>query len=446
MYAIVDIETTGSYAAANGITEIAVFIHDGKNIIDRFETLINPLQPIPYFIQRLTGITDEMVVNAPTFEEVASQVFELLNDKIFVAHNVNFDYSFLKHQLQECGYSLETKKLCTVRLTRKVFPKLPSYSLGNICRALKISLENRHRAGGDARATVLLLEKLLAHDAQPFIAQFLKKSSGEQYLPLHISKEQMDRLPHRPGVYYFRNEKGKVIYVGKAKDLKKRVHSHFTHNGAGKQKQEFIRNIYSISYSICGTELMAAILEEAEIKKLWPVYNTSRKQPNLLYGLYSFTDQRGYLRLAIDKKRKNLRAIHTFGLLWDGYRLLWNMVERYQLSPGLCFLTTTEAENNLSEPRDEPVQYNQRVTKALENFHEELPSFAILGEGITEEDQSCLLIEKGRFFGMGYIPQKMKFEDIHRLKKKLTPYPDNDFIRNAIAHYAKDHPQHIIQF
>src|SRR5690606_27800274 len=125
MYAIVDIETTGSYAAANGITEIAVFIHDGKNIIDRFETLINPLQPIPYFIQRLTGITDEMVVNAPTFEEVASQVFELLNDKIFVAHNVNFDYSFLKHQLQECGYSLETQKLCTVRLTRKVFPSLP---------------------------------------------------------------------------------------------------------------------------------------------------------------------------------------------------------------------------------------------------------------------------------------------------------------------------------
>lgn len=446
MYAIVDIETTGSYAAANGITEIAIFIHDGKNIIDRFETLINPLQPIPYFIQNLTGITDEMVASAPTFEDVASKIFELINDKIFVAHNVNFDYSFLKHQLQECGYALETKKICTVRLTRKVFPNLPSYSLGNICRALEISLKNRHRAGGDALATVLLLEKLFAHNAQPVIEQFLKKSSGEQYLPLHISKEQLDQLPHRPGVYYFRNEKGKVIYVGKAKDLKNRVHSHFTHNGSGKLKQEFIRNIYSISYNICGTELMAAILEETEIKRLWPIYNTSRKQPNLQYGLYSFTDQRGYLRLAIDKKRKNLPAIHTFGLLWDGYRLLWNMVERYQLSPGLCFLAKTEAGSDLPIVQDEPVQYNQRVTKALEHFHEALPTFAILGEGITEAEQSCLLIEKGRFFGMGYIPQKMKPADIHRLKKKLTPYPDNEFIRNMITHYAKDHPQHIIQF
>ena len=134
MYAIVDIETTGGYAAANGITEIAVYIHNGERVVKRFETLINPNRIIPHFITGLTGIDNAMVADAPLFDEVADTLFELLNDKIFIAHNVNFDYSFLKHHLKESGYELTAKKLCTVRLSKKVFPNLPSYSLGNLCR------------------------------------------------------------------------------------------------------------------------------------------------------------------------------------------------------------------------------------------------------------------------------------------------------------------------
>ena len=129
MYAIVDIETTGGHASAHGITEIAIFIHDGIRVLRRFESLVNPLQEIPYFIQVMTGITDEMVSSAPDFEELAPRIYDLLKDKIFIAHNVNFDYSFLKHHLQQCGYELDVKKLCTVRLTRKVFTDLQSYSL-----------------------------------------------------------------------------------------------------------------------------------------------------------------------------------------------------------------------------------------------------------------------------------------------------------------------------
>lgn len=446
IYAIVDIETTGGYAASNGITEIAVFVHDGTKVIDHFETLVNPMQPIPYFIQTMTGITNEMVADAPSFEEVAAQLFALLNDKVFIAHNVNFDYSFLKQQLQQCGYELSAKKLCTVRLTRKVFTTLPSYSLGNICRSLQIPIENRHRAGGDAWATVQLFEMLLRNNAQPHIEQFLKKSSKEQYLPLHLPKEQIEKLPRKPGVYYFRNQKGKVIYVGKAKSLKQRISSHFTHNGAGRQKQEFIRNVHDISYQLCGTELMAAVLEETEIKRLWPIYNTSRKQISLQYGLYVFEDQRGYARLAIERKLKHLRPVHTFGLLWDGYRLLWKMIERHRLSPRLCFVDKTRDADECTEEYDEPAVYNQRVEQALQTLHDELPTFAVLGEGVEDGQQSCLLIEKGKFYGMGYVPLEMKLKDVGKLKKVLTPYHDNDFIRDMIYRYAETNPQQMMSF
>ena len=119
MYAIVDIETTGSYASANGITEISIHVYDGEKVVEQFETLINPQQPIPYFIQAMTGITDTMVSDAPHFEDVAEKIFSILQNNIFVAHNVSFDYSFVKHQLAQCGFQLHTKKLCTVRLARK---------------------------------------------------------------------------------------------------------------------------------------------------------------------------------------------------------------------------------------------------------------------------------------------------------------------------------------
>ena len=161
MFAIVDIETTGGYAANNGITEIAIVLHDGKNEIRRFESLVNPQYPIPRYIQALTGITDQMVANAPPFEELAPAVYELLKDAIFLAHNVNFDYSFVKQHLANSGYNLETKKLCSIRLSRKVFPGLPGYSLGKVCRHLGITVSNRHRAMGDAEATARLFERII---------------------------------------------------------------------------------------------------------------------------------------------------------------------------------------------------------------------------------------------------------------------------------------------
>ena len=266
LYAIADIETTGGYASANSITEIAVYIYDGYEIIDQFETLVNPHQPIPHFIKVLTGISDEMVQLAPSFEEIAPRLYELFQGKVFVAHNVNFDYSFVNHQLQTLGFSLNCKKLCTVRYARKIFPKLDSYSLGNLCKYFNIPMQNRHRAGGDAKATVELFQLLKQRDVNNHLQTMIGKQSKEQFLPLYLNKEDIDHLPLTPGVYYFHDAKDKIVYVGKAIQLKKRVVSHFSNNKPSRQRQEFMRNIHRISYKQCGTELMASVLETIEIK------------------------------------------------------------------------------------------------------------------------------------------------------------------------------------
>ncbi|MGK2861271.1 MAG: 3'-5' exonuclease, partial [Chitinophagaceae bacterium] len=188
-YAIVDIETTGGFAATNGITEISIHIFDGQKVTEIYETLVNPCQPIPYYIQSMTGITNEMVKGAPLFQEVAEKIYSLLHDKIFVAHNVNFDYSFIKSHLSASQLNLQCKKLCTVRLSRKIFPGLSSYSLGNLCHSLGIRIHDRHRAGGDTQATVTLFQLLLNRDKEKIIEKSLLKNSKEQILPPHVSKE-----------------------------------------------------------------------------------------------------------------------------------------------------------------------------------------------------------------------------------------------------------------
>src|SRR5215217_3489188 len=183
LYAVVDIETTGGFASGNGITEISILVHNGVEVVSVYDTLINPEQDIPTYIESLTGISNDMVIDAPVFSDVADEIYELLHDKVFVAHNVNFDFSFIKHHLSNCGYELNCKKLCTVRLSRKLLPGHGSYSLGKLCAALNISLHNRHRAGGDAAATAELLTLLLNADMEGIIAQTLSRTSKEQVLP-----------------------------------------------------------------------------------------------------------------------------------------------------------------------------------------------------------------------------------------------------------------------
>ncbi|MND91952.1 hypothetical protein D3C80_840950 [compost metagenome] len=451
LYAIVDIETTGGYASNYGITEVAIFIHNGKEVIDSYETLINPGSSIPIHIQSLTGISNEMVKNAPSFSEVAENIYQLLHDKVFVAHNVNFDYSFLTHQLTTCGYQLQAPKLCTVRLARKIFPGFPSYGLGKLCKQLDITIENRHRAGGDANATTILFSKLIENDNGNFILQSLKKGSKEASLPSNLPKEQIDQLPYTAGVYYFYDKKGAIIYIGKAVNLRKRVLSHFTNNKATQQKQDFLRNIYSISFTECGTELYAFVLEALEIKKHWPKYNRSLKQFDQLFGLYLFDAQNGYKRLAVSKKIKHFKPLVTFNSLSDGYRFLYQLIDDYELCPKLCFLHKNHEScstdcKGACKGEETADTYNSRLDLALESINNYLPSFAIIDEGRTSMEKSCLLIHRGEFYGMGFIEEETNWNNLDLLKQSLTNYPSYDYVKNLIYQYTLTNPGKSIFF
>lgn len=452
MYAIIDIETTGGYAAANGITEIAIRLFDGEKVTERYDTLVNPLQPIPRYIQGMTGITDAMVATAPTFEEIASEVNDLLKDRVFIAHNVNFDYSFLKAHLAANEFMLNNKKLCTVRLSRKIIPGLPSYSLGNLCHSMGIRVQNRHRAGGDADATVDLFQILLQRDQQQFIKNSLRKDSKEQTLPPHLPREQFEQLPYTPGVYYFHNARDKIIYIGKAKNLKYRVNSHFSNNSESRQKQNFLKHVHRISFTSCGTELMAHILESAEIRHWWPAFNYSQKRWEDVYGIFAFEDQRGYLRLAIEKNKKHLHAIHTFHYLTTGHSILRKLIREFQLCPRLCYLQKDIGFcqgrqdgycKGACDGEEDILNYNKRVSEAIASLQHE-PSFAIVEEGREPGEKSCVLISRGCFYGMGYLPADFQIESVDQLKQLLTPYKESMYVRNLVLGYGAENPLKVV--
>jgi DNA polymerase-3 subunit epsilon len=455
MYAVVDIETTGGYAGANGITEIAVLLHNGMEVEGSYHTLINPQVKIPRYITALTGIDNAMVEGAPRFGDVAEHIYNLLQGRIFVAHNVNFDYSFIRHHLDASGYSLQARKLCTVRLSRKIFPGLPGYSLGNLCRQLGISIAQRHRAMGDAAATARLLTKLIAADREGVITKMLKAGSRESYLPLNLPHTDIDNLPAVPGVYYFHDAKDRVIYVGKAINLRKRVTSHFSNNAPSRRKQELVRNVYRISYQECGSAIAASVFESIEIKRLWPVYNYSQKKWEFAFGLCTYEDRNGIKRLAIERKRKNLQTFYSFTLLAEGHTVLRKLIREHGLCPRYCFLQSDDQPceghqeqtcRGICAGRESAYAYNQRVEEAITHIQDELPTFAILDAGRRMGEKSCLLMERGSFYGMGFIPDESVFDTLADLKAMLTPYTGNENVRAMMIRHAELYPERTLSF
>lgn len=450
LFAIVDIETTGGHAAGAGITEIAIIISDGVHILDRWQSLINPLRPIPSFIQQLTGISNSMVEGAPHFAELAGHIHALLQDKIFVAHNVNFDYSFVRYQLAHCGLELHNRKLCTLRLARKVFPGLSRYSLGQLCHALGIQHENRHRAYGDAAATAILFSKLIAADTEGHWAAMIKGRNREQYLPPNLPVEQLDNLPEKPGVYYFYNAKGKVIYVGKARNLFKRVKSHFANNKASRQKANFLLEIHGLSFRLTATDLMAQILESTEIRKLWPIHNHSQRGYHPQYALYSYEDRQGYLHLGIERYNPRLACLYSFNTISEGQDLIRMLCTEFRLCLRLCGLANGAdcAQGKFAEgcqgqccSPEGPTSYNEQVSLAIHWIAESLPSLVLIDQGREPGEQSCILMEAGEFKGMGYFKTTATPADWNGFLEVIEPMPDNDFIRGLILRTAKNFPE-----
>jgi DNA polymerase-3 subunit epsilon len=449
MYAIVDIETTGGSHKHEKITEIAVYVHDGNKVVKEFTSLINPERNIPYFITGLTGITNEMVADAPKFYEIAKQLVEIMENCIFVAHNVNFDYHFVREEFARLGYDFKREQLCTVKMSRKFIPGKRSYSLGNLCQDLGIVVNDRHRASGDALATVKLFELLLSINGGSLKGSSNLVELSQKNIHPDFDTSLVAKLPHLTGIYRFLNEKGDIIYIGKSNDIHDRVMSHFN-NTTTKKALEMKGQIVDIGYEVTGSELVALLLESFEIKKHKPLYNRAQRRTMDHFGIISYTDNLGYVRFFIGKNNVHESLpLASFNNQTEARLFLTEMVERYELCQKLCGLYNSQeacfqyqigACHGACIGKESPESYNRRADQFIGYLRFDNESFWIIGHGRDADEQSVVRVKNGKYLGFGFIATDVAVSNKEILADCIKSYPDNREIQQIIRNYLKNHP------
>lgn len=453
MYSILDIETTGNHAEEHQITEIAILNFDGTKITDRFVTLVRPESYIPTFITQLTGITNDMVKSAPSFAYIADELEAFTRKRILIAHNAHFDYTFLKHAFQLEGIIFQRKLLCTLRLSRKIIPGLKSYALDNLCRTLQIAQRPVHRAESDALAALELFNCLRLKDTEGVIEGFLNNKTTEFNYPPHLSKDAVATLPAAAGVYYFLDAQDKILYVGKAKNLKQRVQGHFSGTSSTRCSTMLMNQIHRINHRLCGNELVAMLLESAEIKKYFPPFNTAQKITDGNYGLYCYEDGKGYQRFGIRKLKPLDQPVISFASLEGARGCLTEKLRSFQLCPRLCGLQQSNGAcyDHASGMCDgaccgkvSVAVYNKRVENLLAAIKSESKSYALIGEGRSAEECSVVVMEDGKYLGFGFTDRSKAPEDFDAAKNSIEHYKDNREVQGIIRTYLQNHKDQVI--
>jgi len=298
-FVFLDLETTGGRASQDRITEVGLIeVFDGE-VIDQFQTLLNPGIPISRFITSLTGIDDDMVASAPTFADIAEELLAKLADKILVAHNARFDHSFLKNEFRRAGYDYRTKVLCTVKLSRVLMPHLSSHGLDNLIHVHGLWIENRHRAMGDADLLVQLMSRWANTFGSETVQNIIQQQMRIASLPPQLSRKTVDALPNSPGVYLFYDQQDTLLYVGKSIKIRERVKSHFANDHASDKELALAQQVCRIEYQLTGGDLGAQLLEMQLIKSRQPVYNQQLRRTKLLWYFLLKPDAKGYLMLQL---------------------------------------------------------------------------------------------------------------------------------------------------
>jgi len=440
MFAIIDIETCGSKYEykKGGITEICILIHDGLQVVDKFTTLINPECNIGGFFRNLTGITNEMVADAPKFHEVAKKINEMTENQIFVAHNVGFDYNFIKEQFASLGFKYKRETLCTVRLARKLLPGRISYSLGHLCASLNIHIENRHRAEGDAVATAKLFDLLMQTKSSD---PRYKKMGIEGIMTVRIDKIKeyiLKKLPEECGVYYFLDKDQKIIYIGKSVNMYNRALSHFnTKENKGKR---MLNELYNVDFVLTGSEAIALLLESEEIKKHKPKFNRSRVKDNFTHCIDWFKDERGIINFHIVPMEESEKPLQAFVNMFKARECFDNLIDEYSLclnycgfnSAGtVCFNHQIKKCHGICVEKEEVKEYNIRANEILKSYISPDVNYALIDKGRTSGEFSIILVENRKYVGHGYIDSSFSVShpnDFYDYITKAEYYPDSDII------------------
>lgn len=448
-YAIVDIETTGGSTKSSKITEIAIFKHDGHQIIDSFSTLVNPEMPIPEFIARLTGIRDEMVENAPKFYEIAKQIIEFTEDCVFVAHNVGFDYGIIRHEFRLLGYDFRKPHLCTVRTARYVIPGHDSYSLGKLTRALGIELNGRHRAGGDAEATAHLFTLLIQKDPNG-LSTFIQEDVNPKVLHPNLDLDALEEIPNKAGVYKFYNDVNQLIYIGKSKHIRKRVDQHLRNNKTLKGAT-MMQEIARIEFELTGSELIALLYESELIKAHQPLYNRKLRKNNYTYGLFSYEDSNGYKQLFVDRLSKNSDLpLTTFTTKKEANDYMYHLVEKHQLclklsglekSSSSCFGYQVKKCHGACVGEETTESYNERVQALEQSLTFDEQAFFIIEPGRDKKEKSVIWIENGSYRGFGFIPFFILKHPVKRWIEFIDIRPEDKDVRTILRYYLRKFPE-----
>ncbi|PKV52107.1 DNA polymerase-3 subunit epsilon [Aquimarina sp. MAR_2010_214] len=445
MYAILDIETTGGKYNEEGITEIAIYKFDGHDVVDQFISLVNPERPIQPFVVNLTGINNQMLHNAPKFYEVAKRIVEITTNCVIVAHNSSFDYRILRTEFSRLGFEFERQSLCTVELSKKLIPDQQSYSLGKLVRGLGIPLSDRHRANGDALATVKLFKLLLTKDLEKKIIIDTVRTETKRQVDDKLLK-LIENAPTATGVYYMHREDGTIIYIGKSKNIKKRLNQHFTNdNRKSKKIQE---EVVSVTYENTGSELLALLKESEEIKRNKPKYNRALRKTKFDQALYQFTDDKGYINFKVQKADHRKTSITTFSNRQQAKTYMHRWTEEYSLCQKLmgldsgksnCFNYTIKQCHGACIHDESIEDYNIRAQKLIFNNSFQSQDMIIIDQGRDIDEQSVILVEEGKFRGIGYFNLNHQINNIEILRSIITPMTHNRDAQHIIQSYVRTH-------
>ncbi len=375
-----------------------------------------------------------MVESAPRFEQIAEEFQSFLADSIFIAHNVSFDYGIIKNHFEDINFRFNMKKLCTVRLSKGIIPGHASYSLGKICNDLGIKNHSRHRAMGDAMATTELFSLVLKKDENDFVSYSLNQLNKEATLPPNLEKEEYEKLPKTAGVYYLLGEHLEILYVGKAKNIKQRITTHFTEKS--RKKSELLRKIFHVSFTETGNELVALLLESDEIKKHFPPYNKAQKFKHQNYHVCHYEGQDGIIRVDVFLKKYANNSINSFSSMVMAKDYLYQLVENSSLCPKYTGLERTKNKCYLGDAcslcseQETLEEYNARVIKVSKDT-EPKTDLVILGNGRTKEEKSVVLLLAGEYKGFGFIDSEFT-HSFEEMSQAIEPYGNNNDIKRIL--------------
>ncbi len=442
-FAITDIETTGSGIKGNRITEVCVMVVQNGEVTEEFSSLVNPSESIPLYIESLTGINDEMLRDAPAFSEIADELERITRDCVFVAHNVNFDYNIIRSEFASLGREFKRKRLCTVRLTKKLIPGLFSYSLGNICTSINIPHYDRHRAGGDTEATVTLFQRCLALDPDyEEITKLLNQRTAASYLPPNFKRSDLEKLPETTGVYFFKDKDGIPLYIGKARNIKSRIKSHFQERT--NRKYKLMQATYSIDYELTGNELLALLRESELILKYFPKFNKAQKKPGRPYTLTSYHNQKGIEQFALHKNKIAPVSWMKFYTRDEAIKFLEFLCEEFRLCPKYCALQSgvkacdhykITACSGACKNEIDAEEYNSRAAKAIEYIEQFEDSCLLVEKGRTKKEKSFIYLNQGKYAGYGFIDHTQEFNHHEEFRNFLIPQKNSSYADRILSRY-----------